>query len=125
MPRLAVILAAIVTVTLIVGAQLLIKGRLNVHGVVPVEPASFARYIFGLMADWVAWLAVIMMIAAAIVWYTTLSRTSLSVAYPLIALSYPAIMIGSAVFLQETIGWNVIAANILIVGAMVLIGLAP
>ncbi|MBN9034980.1 MAG: hypothetical protein J0H53_02830 [Rhizobiales bacterium] len=124
MSRILVVVAALITVAMVAGSQIIIKSRLNAHGAVPMEAGMFVRYTLRALADWALWAALAMLVVGACIWYATLSRTPLSVAYPLISLSYPAIMLGSALFLGEHLTWHIVTANVLIVGAMVLVGMS-
>jgi drug/metabolite transporter (DMT)-like permease len=45
-----------------------------------------------------AWLAGFLTVASSLLWCAAVSRVPLSFAFPIAAMSYPIIMIGSAIF---------------------------
>lgn len=90
------------TVLLTVYGQMIVKWRVDDHGS-PSESASRLRYIADLFTDpWVA-TALIAAAAAAGCWMLALTKLELSVAYPFVSLSFVLVLIGSAVFFNETI----------------------
>lgn len=102
-----------------VGAQLIIKLRFNTsHGQMPSEANSFFTYMIELMKDPWLWLAGIMLVSAAIMWYFVVSRISLSVAFAFAALSYPLILIGSQFFLGEQVVYQQYIGCILIMAGI-------
>lgn len=117
----ALILFAVLVLT---GAQVMIKSRLSVHGVVPVQPTALLHYIWMVMRDWQMWLGLTGLLISSLCWYAAISRLPLSIAYPFAALSYPAIFIGSLVFLREAFSWQSFAGNFLIVCGLLLIATA-
>ena len=117
----ALILFAVVVLT---GAQVVIKSRLSVHGVVPFQPGALIAYIWTLVRDWQMWLGLAGLLVSSLCWYAAISRLPLSIAYPFAALSYPVIFIGSLVFLGETFTWQALAGNVLIVAGLSLVASA-
>lgn len=115
---LVLILFAVLVLT---GAQVVIKSRLSVHGVVPMQLAALSPYVWSLMRDWLMWLGLAGLLVSSLCWYAAISRLPLSIAYPFAALSYPAIFIGSLIFLREAFSWQSMAGNLLIVCGLLLI----
>ncbi|MEM7068936.1 MAG: hypothetical protein AAF478_08630 [Pseudomonadota bacterium] len=102
--------------------QLLVKHRFNVaHGEMPLTAGGLPVFIFQALKDPYLWLAGAMLITAAIIWYAVISRMSLGVAFTFAALSYPAVMAGSYVFLSESFAIPQILGCGLIVVGLVLI----
>lgn len=116
----ALIVFAVLVLT---GAQLLIKSRLSVHGVVPIN-GELLRYVLALLADWQVWLGGAGLVISSLCWYAAISRLPLSIAYPFAALSYPAVLIGSALLLGEPFHWQAVAGNALVVLGILLIATA-
>lgn len=50
-------------------------------------------------------------------WLTALSRVRLSVAYPLISMSYPLVVVLSAVILREQVHWSYAIAGLVFISA--------
>lgn len=85
------------------GSQLIIKSQLTArHGELPANPPDVLRFVIGLTADWMMWLAGIALVTAAFMWYFSISRLPLGIAFCYAALSYPFVMIGSQMFLGES-----------------------
>lgn len=109
-------------VGLLSAVQLLVKQRFNVaHGEIPFSANGLYGFILQALKDPYLWLAGIMLITAAIIWYAVISRISLGVAFTFAALSYPMVMAGSYVFLGETFALPQILGCGLIVSGLVLI----
>lgn len=117
----ALILVAVVALT---GAQVVIKSRFSVHGVVPLQFDTVLPYLLGMMRDWLAWLGLAGLVVSSICWYAAISRLPLSIAYPFAALSYPVVFVSSLVFLRETFSWQALAGNVLIVAGLLLVASA-
>lgn|GEM_PF-1751539 len=108
----------LLSVSLLTVTQLIVKSRLNIHGEVPLVPIHWPGYLLILLKDWRLWAALVSMIAAALSWYAGISRLPLSVAFPVTALSYPLIFIGSILVLGEQFTWIALLGNMLIVGGI-------
>jgi len=117
-------LALIITsVVILSSTQILIKSRLNVHGIFPLDGGAVA-YIVEVCSDWRLWIAALGLIAASLCWYAAISRIPLSVAFPFAAMSYPAVLLGSALFLNEFISWKIVAGNALVVLGIFVVAMA-
>lgn len=117
----ALILVAVVVLT---GAQVVIKSRFSVHGVVPLQFDTVLPYLLDMMRDWLAWLGLAGLVVSSVCWYAAISRLPLSIAYPFAALSYPVVFISSLVFLREAFSWQALAGNVLIVAGLLLVASA-
>lgn len=118
---LILILVAVLSLT---SAQLLIKARLDTHGIVPFAPREFWGYALVVLADWAMWLGLLGLIVASVLWYAAVSRLPLSVAFPFAALSYPIVLAGSVLILRENFSWQLLAGNVLIVAGVLVIASA-
>jgi len=117
-------LALIITsVVILSSTQILIKSRLNVHGIFPLDGGAFS-YLIEVCSDWRLWMAALGLIAASLCWYAAISRLPLSVAFPFAAMSYPAVLLGSALFLNEFISWKIVVGNALIVLGIFMVAMA-
>jgi drug/metabolite transporter (DMT)-like permease len=114
---LALIIFAVLVLT---GAQLLIKSRLSVHGVVPFD-RQMLGYMLEVLLDWRMWLGGLGLLLSSLCWYAAVSRLPLSIAYPFAALSYPLILLGSVFLLREPLHWQAVAGNIVIVFGILLV----
>ena len=111
----------VVAVIGISAVQLLVKYRFNIeHGKVPGD-GSIISYLFDLLADPWLWVAGLTLVISALLWYFSLSRLSLSVAIAFAAFVYPLVMIGSVLFLGESIGLSQSIGCLLIVSGIWLI----
>lgn len=98
--------------------QLIIKHRFNVsHGEVPLKPDGFIEFVWQVLKDPYLWLAGIMLVSAAILWYAMVSRMSLGVAFTFAALSYPLVMAGSYYFLGENFAFpQILGCGLIVTG---------
>lgn len=118
--RLVSIALVCASILVLTGSQLLIKSRLNAHGIVPLSPIALAGYVFGLLKDAKAWLGGFGLVVAAVFWYSAISRVPLSVGYAVGALSYPIVFLGAIAILREQFSWAGFIGNVLIVlGVMI------
>lgn len=58
---------------------------------------------------------------SSVLWLIAIRTVNLSIAYPMVALSYVIIFIGSAVLFNEAIGWRHWCGAALIIGGILLI----
>lgn len=105
----------VVAVLALTSAQLIIKARLDAHGVVPFGPRELWSYALAVIADWGMWLGLLGLILSSVLWYAAVSRLPLSVAFPFAALSYPLIFIGSITLLREVFSLPLLVGNVLII----------
>lgn len=104
------------------GAQVLLKSRLTVYGVIPFVPVELVRYLWTLAQDLKVWIGFSGLVLSAALWYMAVSRIPLSIAFPTAALSYPMILIGSFIFLNEPVNWALMLGTGLIVCGVATVG---
>ena len=109
---------------LMIASQLLFKSRLNIHGIIPLQPLNFFWFVLKLMKDWQVWLVALCVISSGIFWWAAVSRIPLSYAFPMAAMSYPLIFLSSIFFLGENFTLTKLAANLLIVSGVIILGLS-
>jgi drug/metabolite transporter (DMT)-like permease len=98
--------------------QVFIKRGLGAHGIAPghgllqtimhIATAMLTPYVFGGLALYVF---------STFFWLTAISRVRLSVAYPLISLSYPLVVVLSATMLGEQVQWLYAIAGLAFISA--------
>ena len=90
-----------ITLLLTVIGQLMIKWRVDEAGEFP--ESGKARFLFDLLLDpWVI-LAFGLAVVAALAYLAALANLELSRAYPVMALSFGLVLIGSAIFFSEAL----------------------
>jgi len=101
--------------------QLLIKWQAMQAGNLPAAwPARFA-FFFGLISNpWII-AGLVSAVVAACAWILAMTRLPISVAYPMMSLTYPLVMGLSWVLLGETLSlWRVVGAALILVGVTLL-----
>ncbi len=120
MSTVLILLAAVLLAT---GGQLLLKaGMTEVGAVVGVGLDGVLPLIGRVVSTWQVVLGLIMFGLSATFWLVTLSRVPLSVAYPVVSLSYVLILLFSVVVLDERPRPTVWIGALLIVSGISLIG---
>ncbi len=114
----------LLSVCLLTITQLVIKSRLNIHGEIPLIPMQWPAYLLELVKDLYLWAAVVILLTAAFSWYAGVSRLPLSVAFPVTALTYPLIFVGSIVVLGEQFTWSGLIGNVLVISGILTISLS-
>ena len=109
----------IVMVTLAGIGQLFITQGVNTFtanlGHVPIDPVSF----FKLIVYWPVFVGLVIYFFFGIAWLKILADVPVSYAFPFLAISYIVIIVGSYLFLHETINAMKIAAIVLIIAGVV------
>ncbi|NKC00893.1 MAG: EamA family transporter [Pseudomonadales bacterium] len=105
-------------------AQIILKQRLNVHGAIPWQPMGLIRYALNALLDQKLLAGVVLLLAGAFCWFAALSRLDLSYAFPISALSYPLILVSSAVFLKEQVTPRMVVGNLSILAGIVIVGVS-
>ena len=111
-------------VVVLTAAQFLIKSRLNYIGQIPLAPAEFVRFLARALADIWLYVGFAGLVISSLCWYMAVSRIPLTLAYPLGALSYPIIFVGSTAILREHFSLQALIGNLLIFGGVLLISSA-
>lgn len=78
------------------------------------------RYFVGAAQDLRLIGGFILLVLAALGWYSGLSRAPLTVAFPVAALSHPLMFLGAVVVLREDFSWISLSGNLLIVAGIFL-----
>jgi drug/metabolite transporter (DMT)-like permease len=119
--RTAGLVLIVVAVCSLTVAQLVIKARLSVHGVVPLGLRDLWGYALAVLVDWAMWLGLVGLVVSSLLWYAAVSRLPLTVAFPFAALTYPLILAGSVLVLRENFSWQVLLGNAAIVLGVLLV----
>ena len=118
------VLILLAAVLLAACGQLLLKaGMTEVGAVVGVGLDGALPLIGRVVSTWQVVLGLVMFGLSAAFWLVTLSRVPLSVAYPVVSLSYVLILVFSVLVLDERPGPTVWVGALLIVTGISLIGL--
>ena len=106
----------IINVFIMASGQLFFKQAaifMNAHGDLALVSKYFTNpWFYG---------AMVLYAVSTLVWTQTLTRVDLSIAYPIMSLSYILVMLGAYFFLHETLSITSIAGSILIVVGISLI----
>ncbi len=119
MPNGIAYLMVFATISLTVAGQFIVKWQVLRAGPVPLGFDQQARYIVGLLVNpWVlsAFAAAFL---ASITWMLAMSKLQLSHAYPMTALTFVLVVLGSAFFFQEPLSLLKLAGLTLIVAGIV------
>lgn len=118
----ALILASVCLLTV---TQLLIKARLTGLGSAPMNLEGLIYYVLKALRDLPLLVGGCVLVVAALCWYGGVARLPLSLAFPLGALSYPLVLVGSLVVLKEQFSWQLVAGNLMILGGVVIVAAGP
>ncbi len=115
LPVLVAVVALVVSVVCVATGQIVAKLRLAHFGTVPLDH-NLPGYVARLALDFGMWFVVLATVCGAIFYYVGMSRLPLNSAIFMTALVYPAVAIGSFIFLGET-------ASVIQIGGMMLVGI--
>jgi drug/metabolite transporter (DMT)-like permease len=124
-PSLDVRTALLVAVVLVglVGSQLCVKAGLGRAGGVSLTgPAEVLGSLLRVARQPLFWCGLALTGLAAVVWMAVLSRLSLSLAYPLLSLSYVLMLFAARWLYREPITWPKLAGVILVCCGVALLG---
>jgi len=96
------ILTVIVTFLLAI-AQVLVKLGLNKLGGLNISVKTFFSDIIPIISSYYLWLGFLTIIVSSLLWMKVLSKVNLSIAYPLISLSYIFGLLAARYVFGETI----------------------
>lgn len=82
---------------------------------------ELSYYLRLLQLPW-TWLVIVLSIIQLLIWSKILSKTDLSVAYPISSLCFPLTMIASAIFFHDHISWTAWAGGLLITLGIGIVG---
>ena len=106
------------TVALVVGTQLLFKWQVLHAGPMPDAIGARAGYLFALLRTPAILAAFACGFLAALFWLNTLARLDLSLAYPIMSLTFPFVLLASVLLFGEPMTWQKVAATGLIVAGL-------
>lgn len=108
------------TLVLTCAGQLLMKWQMNRVGPFPAEFGAKLLSLFLLCFQPAAALSLICAYLGALSWMAALAKLPLSTAYPVMSLSYVAVMLGSAVLFDESISiGKLVGAALIICGVWI------
>ncbi len=117
-------LVLFLAITLATTGQLLLKAGMDHAGmVVELSPRAVTDLIRTMLTSWRLLLGLGFFGLSSVFWLVSLSRLPLSTAYPVVSLSYVAILGFSALILGERPGLTVWTGAALIMGGVSLIGI--
>jgi drug/metabolite transporter (DMT)-like permease len=111
----------IICILFTVLGQLLIKWQATQAGSLPAAwPARFSFFLSLLINPWIL-VGLASAVVAACAWILAMTRLPISLAYPMMSLTYPLILVLSWALLGETLSlWRVVGAAFILVGVTLL-----
>ena len=94
-----------VAMLLTVTGELLLKSGMNRHGVLEVSPDTLVPTAVKLLTNPFVVGGFVFVFSGALFWLAVLSRWPLSLAYPLLSISYIIGIAASVVILKEKVNW--------------------
>ena len=116
----ALLLLAVVLATT---GQLLLKAGMNQVGVLEFGLSEVVTLVRSVFTTWQLFLGLLAFGASSVFWLVTLSRIDLSIAYPVVSLSYVFILGFSYLFLDERPSIVVWGGALLVMAGVSLIGI--
>lgn len=100
--------------------ELLFKIGMNRIGSFEFSPASIGTVLPRILLNPFIWIGFIGFGLGAVFWLAVLSRVPLSIAYPILALSYFVVVVEARLILHEHVTWKrVVGVGIIVVGVVV------
>ena len=115
------ILLLLVCVALNTIAQLLLKAGVKTLGVIDFAWADLWRTVWTLVFEWHIFIGLLCYVSSVIVWLSVLSRTEVSVAYPMSSLGYVATAIAAWYLFAEPLTPTRIAGILIIIFGVYLV----
>lgn len=117
-------LALVLSITLAAVGQLLLKAGMDATGAtIALEPRAILGLLRTVLGSWRLLLGFAAFGASSLFWLTALSRVPLSVAYPIVSLSYLIILGSSVVILGERPSAVTWSGALLVMAGVALIGI--
>lgn len=117
-------LALVLSITLATTGQLLLKAGMDATGVtVALEPRALLELVRTVLGSWRLLLGFAAFGSSSLFWLAALSRVPLSVAYPIVSLSYVLILGSSWVLLGERPSAVTMLGALLVMSGVALIGI--
>ncbi len=104
--------------------ELLFKIGMNRIGGFEFSPASIRAVLPRILLNPFIWIGFIGFGMGAVFWLAVLSRVPLSIAYPILALSYFVVVVEAWLFLHERVTWKRLVGVGIIVAGVVVVGLS-
>src|SRR3990170_4759113 len=103
-----------------VAGELMLKGGMNKVGVLSFRPENFITGLWRTFTEPLVLVGFVSVFLASIFWLGVISRIPLSLAYPMMSLSYVVVVAASALLLREQITpTRVLGVAIIIAGVYV------
>lgn len=117
-------LSLVLSVVLATAGQLLLKAGMDATGAtVALQPRALLELLRTILGSWRLLLGFVAFASSSLFWLTALSRVPLSVAYPIVSISYVLILGASWLLLGERPSLMTMAGALLIMSGVALIGL--
>lgn len=104
--------------------ELLFKTGMNRIGGFEFSAASLRAVLPAILRSPFIWLGFLGFGLGAVFWLAVLSRAPLSLAYPILALSYLVVVVEAWLFLRERVTWQRMAGVLVIVVGVAVVGLS-
>lgn len=117
--NLRTLLLLVVSIMLGAGGQLMFKAA--ARGLPPFAELGVVRLVLTMFATPMILAGFACFFVSSVLWIIALRSIPLSVAYPMVALSYVIIFLGSHFLFAEPMGWRLWLGGLLIVSGIVLI----
>lgn len=104
--------------------ELLFKIGMNRIGSFDFSPASIRAVLPKILLNPFIWIGFSGFGLGAVFWLAVLSRVPLSIAYPILALSYFVVVVEAWLFLRERVTWKRLVGVAIIVAGVVVVGLS-
>ncbi len=111
----------VVSVTLTVSGELLLKHGMNLHGEFVPQIDTLLPNLVRIFTNAYVLAGFSLIFSASILWLSVISRVPLSTAYPMLSLGYVLTVVLSAFVLKEAVPLAKIAGVLLIVSGVVLV----
>ena len=110
-----------IAMCLTVTGELLLKSGMNRHGQLDVSLGTLAPTAVKLFTNPFVLVGFVFVFSGALFWLAVLSRWPLSLAYPLLSISYIIGIAASVVFLKEKVTWtHALGVLVIIIGVFLI-----
>lgn len=117
-------LILLVAISFTVTGELLLKHGMNIVGFLSLQPQLFLAGLVRAFLNPFILGGFALVFVASLFWLAVLSRIPLSVAYPMLSLSYVLAVFAAALFLGEHITWLRVLGVLIICTGVALVGLS-
>ena len=114
----------VLSILLATTGQLLLKAGMDATGAtVALQPRALLELVRTIVGSWRLLLGFVAFASSSLFWLAALSRVPLSVAYPVVSLSYVLILASAWVLLGERPSLTTMAGALLVMAGVALIGI--